>query len=222
MDLREIVLDDAGAGGRLDAGARSALRDALRRAAKDGVPCVLLTVRHGAWDHAPELASRSSPEVDQEVAAEFAGLVRQLFATAVPVVVDLDGPVTGFGLALALAADLRVARRRTTLALGDPAAAGALLGGATWLLDRACGSALLTHLAWTGEALSAQQAEERGLVSAVSDDGTVARALAERLSRVPVPAASALKRALTSRQRPDLDVCLDYESWLPAIALARA
>lgn len=222
MDLREIVVDDAGAGGRLDTAARSALRDALRGAAKDGATCVLLTVRDGAWDHAPEMASSASPQVGQLAATEFAALVRQLFSTSVPVVVDLDGPVSGFGMALALAADLRVARERTTFALGDPAAAGSLLGGATWLLDRACGSALLTHLAWTGAALSAQLAKEHGLVSVVSDDGSAARALAERLSRVPVPAASALKRALTSRQRSDLDVCLDYESWLPAIALARA
>ena len=129
-----------------------------------------------AWHHAPEVASA---RLDRDrVDAGYQLLVKDLFGLVCPVVVALDGRVSGFGLALALAADVRVATGRTTLAVGDLDAA-ALLGGTGWLLGRASGTETFAQLAWTGETLSAEEGFRRGLVS--PGDAEAARALAQRL-----------------------------------------
>ncbi|WP_219417557.1 enoyl-CoA hydratase/isomerase family protein [Pseudonocardia nigra] len=216
--MTEVVVDDPGPGQRLGTASRSRLRAELRKIGRDGGTCALLSVRADAWHHAPEVASYDADQLAQPVVLEeFQSLVGQLFGLGVPVVAELDGAVSGLGLALAMAADLRVATPRTTLSLGDASTAAALLGGSTWLLTRAVGYATVAHLAWTGEALTSAVAEQRGLLSRVCDDRSAARRLAESLAAVPTPAASALKRALTSRQRRDLEASLDYESWLAGV-----
>ncbi len=213
--VQEIEVQDPGAGARLGSEARAALGAELRAAGRSGAGCLLVLVRGAAWDHAPELQREQPEQLGQPVVAAAAALTVLLFTTGVPVVVAVEGPVSGFGLALALAADLRVATAAASLAVGPPASAAGLVGGTVWLLERACGRALLTHLAWTGAQLTAEQAHAHGLVSAVDEDP---RGLAETLAAVPPAAASALKRDLTSRQRRDLQASLDYESWLPAVA----
>ena len=217
--VKEVVVDDPGPGRRLGPASRAQLRDELRSIGRGGGTCALLSVRADAWHHAPEVATYGTDQLAQKVVQdEFHSLVDQLFGLGVPVVATLDGAVSGLGLALAMAADLRVASPRTTFAVGDAGTAAALLGGSTWLLARAVGYATVAHLAWTGTALTAGAAEQRGLVGHVSDDPSTGRRLAESLAAVPAPAASALKRALTSRQRADLEVSLDYESWLAGLA----
>ena len=215
----EVVVEDPGPGGRLGPQARSELRDRLRGVGRDGAGSVLLSVRSDAWHHAPEVAAYGADELTQPVVQEeFHGLVDRLFGVGVPVVAEFDGAVSGLGLALAVAADLRVATPRTTFAVGGAGTAAALLAGSTWLLTRAVGAATAAHLAWTGAELPAGQAHQRGLVSEVDEDGSGGRRLAEALAAVPAPAASALKRALTSRHRADLAASLDYESWLVGVA----
>lgn len=217
MTVHEIEVPDPGAGARLGTAARAGLAAELRKAGKAGAGCLLVRVRGAAWDHAPELQREQAEQLGQPVVASVSALTRSLFTTGVPVVAAIEGPVSGHGLALALAADLRVGTAGASLAVGLPASAAGLVGGSVWLLERACGRALLTHLAWTGAVLTAQEALGRGLLSAVDEDP---RALADTLAAVPPGAASALKRALTSRHTTDLQAGLDYESWLPAIARA--
>lgn len=213
--VREIEVPDPGAGARLGTAARAGLAAELRTAGNAGADCLLVRVRGAAWNHAPELQRDQPEQLGQPVVASASALTRSLFTTGVPVVVALEGPVSGHGLALALAADLRVATAGASLAVGPPASAAGLVGGSVWLLERACGRALLTHLAWTGALLTAQEALGYGLLSAVDEDP---RALADTLAAVPPVAASVLKRGLTSRHTTDLQAGLDYESWLPGIA----
>jgi enoyl-CoA hydratase/carnithine racemase len=213
----EVSLADPGPGARLGSTARERLRAALKASVRDQPACVVLHVQSGAWDQAPSAAAE---QWTQPAATEVAGLVRSLLSVSPPVVVSFDGAVSGLGLALALAADLRICSPETRFALGAPDMAAALLGGSSWLLEHAVGRALLQHLAWTGSALSAEGALACALVSQIATDPAAsARATADRLAHVPERAATALKRALTSRHRQDLDVTLDYESWLPEIAL---
>jgi enoyl-CoA hydratase len=217
-NVLELPIADPGPGSRLGAAEREHLRSRLDAAARGSAACLLLQVQGEAWDQSP---STDDAPWTQPVVDDVAGLVRSLFSVGRPVVVSLDGAVSGLGLALALAADLRVCSPATTFGLGAPGTATALLGGTSWLLEHAIGRAPLQHLAWTGSLLPAEDALRCALVSEIATDPAASgRATADRLAQVPEHAASALKRALTSRHRPDLDVTLDYESWLPAIALA--
>ncbi|MEV0069157.1 MULTISPECIES: enoyl-CoA hydratase-related protein [unclassified Amycolatopsis] len=214
--MSEFVFEDPGTGGRLGDEVRTALAHEIRGWRRATPGAVLLRVHADAWHHAPEVASA---RLDRDrVDAGYQSLVKDLFGLACPVVVALDGRVSGFGLALALAADVRVATGRTTLAVGDLNAA-ALLGGTGWLLGRASGTGTFAQLAWTGETLSAEEGFRRGLVS--PGDAEAARALAQRLAADPA-GSSALKRALTTRQRGELETVLDYEAWLAEVAAGGA
>lgn len=216
-EIMEVAVPDPGQGSRLGPDARKHLGAGLASAVKGKAACVLLRVEGSAWDQGQTVDAQSWP---QPVATEVAQLVRAMFSAGPPVVVALDGPVSGLGTALALAADVRICSPGTTFGLGTPDTAGSLLGGATWLLEHAVGRAVLQHLAWTGSTLDADRALATAVVSEVAADPVAsARATAERLAQVPTQAATALKRALTSRHRADLDATLDYEAWLPGIAL---
>ncbi|MDQ0381347.1 enoyl-CoA hydratase-related protein [Amycolatopsis thermophila] len=205
-------LIDPGAGKRLDAKARDELSRAVREWRKDRPGAVLLEVEADAWHHAPEL--EGTPLEHDTVDAGYQSLVRNLFALACPVVVALDGQVSGFGLALAMTADVRAATDRTTLAVGGPAAA--LLGGAGWLLGHAGGGSTFAQLAWTGATLSAEEGRRRGLLAPAGD----AAALAERLAADPA-GSSALKRALNTPRQAELGTALGYQSWLAEVATER-
>ncbi len=207
-------------GRRLDRAARDELRGRLRSAAREKPGCLVLSVQGASWHQAPDLRTTDPTEFRQPaVDASFSALSEQLFHLPFPVVAALDGPVSGFGFALSLAADVRLASPRATFSFGGPASAAALLGGAGWLMTRAVGAAVFSDLAWTGTVLDAEAAARRGLITRVTPHpGEAARELAEALAAVPAATSSALKRGLTSRQRPELAAALDYESWLVGVA----
>lgn len=105
----------------------------------------------------------------QERAARALLAVRAL---RVPVIAAVNGPAAGGGLALALAADIR---------LGSPEAkfnaafvkiglsAGDL--GTSWILTRLVGPAVTSDIAFTGRMVYADEAARIGLVNATSEPG---------------------------------------------------
>ena len=211
----EITVPDPGAGHRLGPDARQELRSQIRQADRGGAAAVLLSVAGDAWHQdADDDTGRSA----QQVGVEGHRLVTALFAVRTPVVVQLAGRVSGLGLGLALACDLRFGTGETTLSVGSPETAAALLGGTSWLLTHRAGAAVAAHLSWTGQELTAAEARALTLLSGVSSDGSAAREAAERLARLPGGATTALKRSLNGRLRADLEEQLDYDSWLAAVA----
>lgn len=221
--IAHVVVDDPGRGRRLSNEARKDLSSRLRQAGRSEASCVVVAVHGDAWDHAPDVRSYSRDQFSQPVVAgELHALVLQVFAVEVPVVAHLDGAVSGLGLGLAMAADLRVAGPRTSLSLGRPADAAALLSGASWLLQRAVGTGGHARLAWTGDVVSARSAAQAGLLDRVVDDPEEAtgyvQELAAELACVPHSTASAIKRSLIGRGKQELAAALDYESWLASVA----
>ncbi|GAB3379458.1 enoyl-CoA hydratase/isomerase family protein [Amycolatopsis echigonensis] len=118
----------------------------------------------------------------------------------IPVIAAVNGAAAGGGLALALAADIRLAAEsakfnaafvRIGLSAGDL--------GSSWLLPRLIGPALASEIAYTGRFVFAEEAERIGLVNRVVPgekllDETIAMA---RLIRANSPGGVQLsKRAL--------------------------
>ncbi|MFC8178780.1 enoyl-CoA hydratase/isomerase family protein [Rhodococcus sp. NPDC057297] len=104
----------------------------------------------------------------QERAARALSAIRGL---RVPVIAAVNGPAAGGGLALALAADIRIAGPtakfnaafvRIGLSAGDL--------GTSWLLTRLIGPAKTSEICFTGRVVEATEAAELGLVNSVSDD----------------------------------------------------
>ena len=112
----------------------------------------------------------------QERAARALSALRSL---PFPVIAAVNGPATGGGLALALAADIRIgspgarfnaAFVRIGLSAGDL--------GTSWLLPRLIGPARAAELAYTGRFMEAEEAERIGLLNrVVPADGLLDAAL---------------------------------------------
>ncbi|CAN5460463.1 enoyl-CoA hydratase/isomerase family protein [soil metagenome] len=105
----------------------------------------------------------------QERAARALLAVRSM---RVPVIAAVNGPAAGGGLALALAADIRLgspeakfnaAFVRIGLSAGDL--------GTSWLLTRLIGPAVTSDISFTGRMVYADEAATIGLVNAISEPG---------------------------------------------------
>jgi enoyl-CoA hydratase/carnithine racemase len=198
---------DPGAAGRLAGDARSELAGALRGWQRNAPPALLVEVAGDAWAHAPsqDAGLRDRAAIDRVYA-----LVTALYGLACPVVVSVDGSVSGLGCALLLAADVRFGTQRAAVSAGDGPAA-ALLAGAGRL------SPAIDRLCWTADTLTGEPAVAAGVLTALASVED-ARACAARLAADPA-GWSAVKRAHRSRTRPEFETALRYESWLLDIAL---
>jgi len=216
QNILEISFSNPGDGNRLGLEERRNLRSRLKEARGSGATVVLIRVDKDAWDQDPVLDPSSISA--RHVSEEFHSAVVELFALGVPVVVYLDGRVTGFGLALALACDIRFATPEASFGIGLPETPNALISGTSWLLAERAGSALASHLIWTGRLITAEEAHRFQLLSGISTDDHQARDLADRLAALPKGATSALKRSTNGRLRADLSAQLDYDSWLATVS----
>lgn len=216
QSILEISFSNPGDGNQLGPEQRRNLRARLKEAHSSGAAVVLIRVAENAWDQDPVLDPSGISA--RHVSEEFHAAVVELFALDVPVVVYLDGRVTGFGLALALACDVRFATPEASFGIGAPETPNALISGTSWLLADRAGSALVSHLSWTGRLITAEEARQLQLLSGISPDDREARDLAARLAALPKGATSALKRSTNGRLRADLSAQLDYDSWLATVS----
>jgi enoyl-CoA hydratase len=98
-------------------------------------------------------------------------LVLRVRATPQPVIAAVNGPAAGFGLALALASDVRYAARSAVLRVAFANVGVSNCDMATsWLLPRLIGASRAHEMMLTARRVSAEEAERIGLVAEVVDD----------------------------------------------------
>jgi 2-(1,2-epoxy-1,2-dihydrophenyl)acetyl-CoA isomerase len=132
-----------------------------------------------------------------------------------PVIAAINGAAAGAGLDLALQCDLRYAA--ASARLGETYVRVGLVPGAggTWFLPRLVGTAKALELFWTGELISAEEAERIGMVNkAVADAELIShvRAIAAKIVSAPPLSVRFIKRAVYQGQRIDLRTSLDLIS----------
>ena len=131
-------------------------------------------------DFGPSMLGADDPAIDrlrfQEMMASLPQAVRAL---PQPVVAAVNGPAFGGGLALCLAADVRICAASATF--GNGAIALGLSGaemGMSYFLPRIVGASVAADWMLSGRTVDADEADRRGLVSeVVDDDRLVDRAL---------------------------------------------
>lgn len=135
----------------------------------------------------------------------------QLHQLDKPVIAAINGVAVGGGLDLALACDIRIAsdqsrfaevfiRRGLIPAMGGIFFLPRLVG-----IDRAC------QMIWTGDMMSAEEAERIGLVTSVvphEELESATRELAEKLAKGPPLAIQKAKRAIYQGLGTDLETSL--------------
>jgi enoyl-CoA hydratase len=122
----------------------------------------------------------SSPQTRMRIQQRIATLVPKLRALRQPVIAAVNGPAAGGGLALALAADLRIAATsaRFNVAFVRIGLSGCDIG-VSWLLPRLIGASRAFELMLTGRLIDAGEADSLGLVTqVVPDDELLDKALA--------------------------------------------
>ncbi|MFG1948021.1 enoyl-CoA hydratase-related protein [Nonomuraea sp. NPDC048826] len=216
-----ITLDRPDAMNSLTAEVKTALLEALRRAAADpGVRAVLLTGSGRAFcagqdlrEHAANLEAGRG--LDNTVRAHYNPIIELITTMDQPVVAAVNGVAAGAGAALAFACDLRVAAEKAKFALAFGGIGLAPDSGASWTLQRLVGLGRATELLLLGEPVDAARALELGLVTRVVPADEVlktAHELAVRLAQGPTKAFGATKRALAHAAGHSLPETLALEA----------
>lgn len=169
-------------------------------------------------DFGPDIPEATAPAIDrlrfQETMAKLSLAIRDI---PQPVIAAVNGPCVGAGLALCLAADIRICSTAATF--GNAAILLGLSGaemGMSYFLPRIVGASVAADWMLTGRTVSAEEADRRGLVSAlVEPDELFDRALdiASRIAELPPLAVQLTKRALQlNTDVAGLDAALELEN----------
>lgn len=134
------------------------------------------------------------------VEEEYAPLLGLLEELPMPTVAAVNGPAAGGGMALALAADIRLAAPRAAFIPAFVKVGLVPDSGASFHLVRMLGLAKALEVTLTGDPIPAEEAKRLGFVRQVVEDGadvaTEAVALAERLAAGPRAAYPHIRRIL--------------------------
>ncbi|WP_326533746.1 crotonase/enoyl-CoA hydratase family protein [Pseudorhodoferax sp.] len=163
-----------------------------------------------------------SPEViREEYRNGIQRIPKALYNLDVPTICAINGPAIGAGLDLTCMCDIRIASENATFAESFVKVGIVPGDGGAWLLPRAVGMSKAAEMAFTGEALNAQQALACGLVSRVVPPEALmaeARALAAKIAANPGGVLRMTKRLLREGQNSSLESLLEMSAGYQAIA----
>lgn len=147
----------------------------------------------------------------------FAGMVERIRAMPQIVIAAVNGPCAGAGMALALAADIRIASR-TAQFLNAAVRLGLGAGetGMSYMLPRLIGAARAFEILVTGRTVGAEEAERIGLIVGVTKDEELlaeATALARQILRNSPFAVKHTKRVFWENlHAPSFHAALELEN----------
>jgi enoyl-CoA hydratase len=138
-----------------------------------------------------------------------------------PVIAAIDGYALGAGNELAMACDIRIASKRSKF--GQPEVKLGIIAsaGGTQRLQRLVGTGKAKQLLFTGEIITAEEAERIGLVEMVVEDGEVLNAalnLAGKILTNGPLAVGLTKMAVNMGSEMDLRSGLYLERYFQALA----
>lgn len=148
---------------------------------------------------------------------QFAGMVKRIRAMPQVVIAAVNGPCAGAGMALALAADIRIAARSGRF-LNAAVRLGLTAGetGMSYMLPRLIGASRAFEILITGRAVDAEEAVEIGLIARLVDDASLmeqAGALARQiLSNSPFATAHTKRIFWENLHAPSFDAALELEN----------
>jgi 2-(1,2-epoxy-1,2-dihydrophenyl)acetyl-CoA isomerase len=197
------------------------LRDALAKVASDkSVRVLLLTGAGRGFCAGQDLSDRAvapgaSPvDLGESIENNYRPLVVGLRNLPLPVGCAVNGVAAGAGANIALACDIVVAARSASFIQAFCKIGLIPDSGGTYFLPRLLGTARAMGLAMLGEKLTAEQAQEWGLIWKCVDDaqlGSTVDALLGQLAQAPTRGLAAIKRALYGSANATLDEALAVE-----------
>jgi enoyl-CoA hydratase/carnithine racemase len=150
-------------------------------------------------------------------------LIRNIRALPKPVIASLNGTTAGAGACIALASDLRIASEAARIAFlfVKVGLAGTDMA-ASYLLPRIVGLSKATEMLYTGDFVTAAEAERIGLYNRVvpaNELASATRAFAEQLARGPAFALGKTKEMLDREFHMDFAAALESEAQAQAVCM---
>ena len=197
------------------------LRDALAQVSADKSARVLLLTGAGrgfcaGQDLSDRAVAPGETPVDlgESIENNYRPLVLGLRDLPLPVVCAVNGVAAGAGANIALACDIVIAARSASFIQAFCKIGLIPDSGGTYFLPRLVGTARAMGLAMLGDKLSAEQAEQWGMIWKCVDDGefvATTDAMAAQLADAPTAGLAAIKRALHASSGNTLEQQLDVE-----------
>lgn len=198
-----------------------ALRAELEAARDGGARAILLTGAGRGFCAGQDLGDRDPakmdgpPDLSLTLKKFYNPLIRLIRSLEFPVICAVNGVAAGAGANIALSCDLILAGRSAKFIQSFAKVGLVPDAGGSWQLTRRLGEARAKALALTAEPLTAEQAEQWGLVWKVMDDDALmdeARALAQSLASGPTVGLGLTKAAINTASANTLDEQLDLEA----------
>jgi 2-(1,2-epoxy-1,2-dihydrophenyl)acetyl-CoA isomerase len=202
----------------------SALTRALREAeSSDEVGAVIITGAGRAFCAGQDLQARRAifergevPHLGAGLRDRYKPMIVRIRTMEKPVIAAINGVAAGAGCGLALACDLRTASSDATLIQSFSRVGLASDSGSSYFLPRIVGLGRAIEIAFTGDPVSAPDAERIGLVNHVYPTEDLlprTRELALRFAEGARRAIGLIKRDFNRALSVDLETALDYESY---------
>lgn len=199
-----------------------ALHDDLMHALDDieragDVRCVVLTGTGRGFCAGQDLGEPGvvgADDAGKVLETHYNAMILRLREFPLPIVGAINGVAAGAGASLALACDIVIAARSVKFIQAFVRIGLVPDCGGTWFLPRLVGDARARALAFTGDAIDAEQAAAWGLIWRCVDDAalvTETQTLAARLAAMPTRTLALIKQALHSAATQDLPAQLRLE-----------
>lgn len=166
--------------------------------------CVGADLSAGGFESADQSAEDDTPSVDSPAHSDFvepAGrCTREMAAMNTPIIAAIPGRAVGAGATIILPADIRIATPETRFAYLFARRGIIPEGASAWWLPKVVGHARASEWMLTGRSISAKEAHEAGLISALHEPEELfdaARTIAQEIIENTAPVAVAvIKRML--------------------------
>ena len=204
------------------------VREALKQVRQSAeVRCLLITGAGRGFCAGQDLGDRNvapgtaAPDLGESIEKNYNPLIRSLRDLPMPVICAVNGVAAGAGANIALACDITLAAKSASFIQAFCKIGLVPDSGGTWTLPRAVGMARAKALALLGDRLSAEQAEQWGMIWRCVDDAALhdeALKLARQLATQPTYGLALIKRALNASASNSFDEQLDLERDLQRLA----
>ncbi len=191
------------------------VREALKQVRQNPeVRCLLITGSGRGFCAGQDLGDRNvapgaaAPDLGESIEKNYNPLIRALRDLPMPVICAVNGVAAGAGANIALACDITLAAKSASFIQAFCKIGLVPDSGGTWTLPRAVGMARAKALALLGDRLSAEQAEQWGMIWRCVDDAALqdeALKLARQLATQPTYGLALIKRALNASASNSFD-----------------
>lgn len=215
--ISHLTLDRPDKLNALDAAALDQLTAAVLEAGRDpGIRAVVLSGNGRAFCAGGDLdvPDPLSLENTERTADAVTRCISAITSSPRPVVAAVNGPAVGFGVSLALAADICLIRSDAYFAMPFTGVGLMPDGGSTALVAAAVGRPMALRMALLGQRVTAMQALAAGLVSSVSqpeDFDADINTVSQQLASLPADALALTKAAVNASTIGDLPITLARE-----------